>query len=88
MSMMYVSREQYNSLPPIGMELYDYWLRRRPELCRDMQCRGVLWETLSVEGTRLHEKLLELVGAGESVDAAVETVRADYRARFAVSACA
>ena len=90
MSMMYVSREQYNSLPPIGMELYDFWLRRRPELCRDMERSGVLWETLSYEGARLHGKLLELVGAGESVDKAVETVRADYRARFGlgVSVCA
>lgn len=88
MSMMYVSREQYNSLPPIGMELLDFWLRRRPELCRDMQNSGILWDTLSFEGARLHTMLLELVSAGESVDAAVETVRADYRARFTVPVCA
>lgn len=82
MSKMYVSREQYNSLPPIGMELYDYWTRRRPELCLDMQRSGVLWETLYSEGTRLHGRLLALVESGASVNAAVETVRAEYRAAF------
>lgn len=88
MSDMLVSREQFNSLPPIGMELYDYWTTRDPELCRDMQSAGLLWERLSSEGIRLHSMLLELVGSGASVNAAVEAVRADYRSGSLFPCCA
>ena len=55
-----LTKEQYNSLNPMAMELHDYWMNYKPEMYNELADSGKLWPRLKTEGDRLNEMVIEL----------------------------
>ena len=68
---------QYDLLSPIGKELHDYWMKFKPEMYRQMEKDGTLWEVLMSEDERLDDMVLSLIHNGMTVEQALEVARAE-----------
>ena len=77
MAKMLITKEQYNSLTPIGREIHEYWMKWQPEMYKEMAKEGTLWEVLQSEDSRLDEMIISLIHSGLSVDQAMEIARAE-----------
>ena len=78
MAKMLITREQYHSMSPMGVELHDYWMKWKPEMYQEMAEAGTLWEVLQSEDNRLYEMGADLVSVqGMAPDMAMEVVRAE-----------
>ena len=77
MAKMLITKEQYHSMSPMGVELHDYWMKWKPEMYKEMAAAGTLWEVLQSEDRRLDEMVIDLIHKGLAVDQAVEVARAE-----------
>lgn len=77
MAKMLITKEQYNSLSPMGVELHQYWMNFKPEMYQEMAQVGTLWQTLQIEDQRLDEMVIELIHSGLAEDQAKEMARAE-----------
>lgn len=77
MAKMLITKEQYYSLSPMGVELHDYWMKWKPEMYREMAQAGTLWPTLQSEDNRLDEMVIDLIHSGLAEDQAKEIARAE-----------
>ena len=77
MAKVLITREQYSSLSPMGVELHRYWMTFKPEMYKEMAQEGTLWEILQSEDRRLDEMVCELMQNGMSEDMAKEVARAE-----------
>ena len=77
MAKMLITKEQYHSMSPMGVELHDYWMKWKPEMYKEMAAAGTLWEVLQSEDRRLDEMVISLIHSGLAVDQAVEVARAE-----------
>ena len=77
MAKMLITREQYHSMSPMGVELHDYWMKWKPEMYQEMAEAGTLWEVLQSEDRRLDEMVIDLIHSGLAVDQAKEVARAE-----------
>lgn len=74
---MAVKMTQYDLMSPIGRELHDYWKKFKPEMYRQMEKEGTLWEVLMSEDERLDDMVLSLIHNGMTVEQALEVARAE-----------
>ena len=74
---MAVKMTQYDLMSPIGRELHDYWKKFKPEMYRQMEKEGTLWEVLMSEDVRLDDMVLSLIHIGMTVEQALEVARAE-----------
>ena len=77
MAKMLITKEQYHSMSPMGVELHDYWMKWKPEMYKEMAETGTLWEVLQSEDRRLDEMVIDLIHKGLAVDQAKEVARAE-----------
>ena len=77
MAKMLITKEQYHSMSPMGVELHDYWMKWKPEMYQEMAAAGTLWEVLQSEDRRLDEMVIDLIHKGLAVDQAKEVARAE-----------
>ena len=77
MAKMLITKEQYHSMSPMGVELHDYWMKWKPEMYKEMAAAGTLWEVLQSEDQRLDEMVISLIHSGLAVDQAKEVARAE-----------
>ena len=77
MSRMLITKAQYNSLSPMGLELHRYWMNEKPEMYQEMASTGTLWPTLQSEDNRLDEMVIDLIHSGLAEDQAKEVARAE-----------
>ena len=77
MAKMLITKAQYGSLSPMGVELHDYWMKWKPEMYREMAAAGTLWPTLESEDNRLFEMVVDLMHSGLAEDQAKEVARAE-----------
>lgn len=77
MAKMLITKEQYHSMSPMGVELHDYWMKWKPEMYQEMAAAGTLWPTLQSEDKRLDEMVIDLIHSGLAVDQAKEVARAE-----------
>lgn len=77
MAKMLITKEQYHSMSPMGVELHDYWMKWKPEMYQEMAAAGTLWEVLQSEDRRLDEMVIDLIHSGLAVDQAKEVARAE-----------
>lgn len=77
MSKMLITKQQYSSLSPMGVELHRYWMNFKPEMYQEMAAAGTLWEILQSEDRRLDEMVIDLIHSGLSEDMAKEVARAE-----------
>ena len=77
MAKMLITKEQYSSLSPIGVELHRYWMNSKPKMYREMAEAGTLWLTLEIEDNRLFDMICEMMQNGMSEDMAKEVARAE-----------
>ena len=77
MAKMLITKEQYHSMSPMGVELHDYWMKWKPEMYKEMAEAGTLWPTLQSEDRRLDEMVIDLIHKGLAVDQAKEVARAE-----------
>ena len=77
MAKMLISKEQYSSLSPMGVELHRYWMNFKPQMYKEMAEAGTLWPTLQSEDRRLDEMVIDLMHSGLAEDQAKEVARAE-----------
>ena len=77
MAKMLITKEQYHSMSPMGVELHDYWMKWKPEMYKEMAAAGTLWAVLQSEDRRLDEMVIDLIHSGLAVDQAKEVARAE-----------
>ena len=77
MAKMRITKQQYSSLSPMGVELHQYWMNFQPEMYQEMAEAGTLWPTLESEDNRLYEMVINLIHSGLSEDQAKEVARAE-----------
>ena len=77
MAKMLITKEQYRSLSPIGREIHEYWRKWKPEMYKELNEDGSLWEVLKSEDERLNEMIIELMQNGLAEDQAKEIARAE-----------
>lgn len=78
MAKMLITKEQHNSLSPIGVELHRYWMNFKPKMYKEMAEAGTLWEVLQSEDKRLFEMVADLITVnGLAEDQAKEIARAE-----------
>ena len=78
MTKVLITREQYNSLSPIGVELHRYWMTFKSEEYNEMAAAGTLWEVLQCEDKRLAKMVADLITVnGMSENMAMEVARAE-----------
>lgn len=67
----------YQGIGVMGREIHDYWQTEKPELYRELEANGTLWEILESEGMRLDDMIIDLMQKGMSEDMAKEVARAE-----------
>ena len=77
MAKMLITKEQYHSMSPMGVELHDYWMKWKPEMYKEMAEAGTLWEVLQSEDNRLFDMVVDLIHSGLAEDQAKEIARAE-----------
>ena len=77
MAKMLITKEQYSSLSPMGVELHRYWMNFKPQMYKEMAEAGTLWPTLQSEDRRLDEMVIDLMHSGLAEDQAKEVARAE-----------
>ena len=77
MAKMLITKQQYSSMSPMGVELHDYWMKWKPEMYKEMAEAGTLLEVLQSEDRRLDEMVIDLIHSGLSEDMAKEIARAE-----------
>ena len=77
MAKMLITKEQYHSMSPMGVELHDYWMKWKPEMYKEMAEAGTLLEVLQSEDLRLDEMVISLIHSGLAEDQAKEIARAE-----------
>ena len=77
MSKMRITKQQYSSLSPMGVELHRYWMNFKPQMYKEMAEAGTLWPTLQSEDRRLDEMVIDLIHSGLAEDQAKEVARAE-----------
>ena len=77
MAKMLITKKQYSSLSPMGVELHRYWMNFKPEMYKELAEAGTLWEVLQSEDRRLDEMVIDLMHSGLAEDQAKEVARAE-----------
>ena len=77
MAKMLITKEQYHSMSPMGVELHDYWMKWKPEMYKEMAEAGTLWKVLQSEDNRLFDMVCQMMQDGMSEDMAKEVARAE-----------
>ena len=70
MAKMLITKQQYSSLSPMGVELHRYWMNFKPKMYQEMAEAGTLWPTLESEDRRLDEMVIDLIHKGLAEDQA------------------
>ena len=60
MARVRLTKEQYNSLNPMAMELHEYWRKYKPKMYNELADSGQLWSLIQSEGNRLNEMVIQL----------------------------
>ena len=77
MAKMLITKEQYHSMSPMGVELHRYWMNFQPKMYQEMAEAGTLWPTLESEDNRLNNMVIDLIHSGLAEDQAKEVARAE-----------
>ena len=77
MTKVLMTREQYNSLSPIGVELHRYWMTFNPEIYKKYVEAGTLLEILQSEENKLDRMVVNLIQSGLTENLAKEVAIAE-----------
>lgn len=67
-----------SALTGLGREIEDHWREHRPNMVRELERRGVLYDRLKAAEDRTWEELEDLIQEGVDYYAAWEMVREKY----------